>query len=97
VEHLSPEGLSAMDLFEHLRQLAKSQDAVERLRTLWIVASFGERLERCSDAQIGDLLSMVQERMSLFEPEFAVCEESKRRLQRSSLFKMNTIFRRLLK
>jgi hypothetical protein len=96
VEHLQPEELSAMELFGYLLKLAKSHDIAERLRTLWIVAPFGERLERCSDAQIGDLLSMVQDRMGLFTAEFAVCEQAKRRLQRSSS-KMNTIFRRLLK
>jgi hypothetical protein len=97
VEHLSPEELSAMELFQYLRKLAKSHDITERLRTLWILVLFGERLERCSDAQIGDLLSMVQDRMALFTAEFAVCEHAKRRLHRSSLFKMSTIFRRLLK
>jgi hypothetical protein len=96
VEHLSPEELSAMELFHYLRKLPKTQDIAERLRTLWIVASFGERLDRCSDGQIGDLLSMVQDGMGLFSPEYSVCEHAKRRLQRSS-FKMNTIFRRLLK
>jgi hypothetical protein len=96
VEHLSPEELSATELFQYLRELAKSHDVAERLRTLWIVASFCERLERCSDGQIGDLLSMVQERMAIFSPEFAVCEQAKHRLQRSSS-KMNTIFRRFLK
>jgi hypothetical protein len=96
VEHLLPEELSAMELFEYLSKLAKSHDIAERLRTLWIVALFGERLERCSDAQIGDLLSMVQERMAIFSPEYSVCEHAKRRLQRSP-FKMSTIFRRLLK
>jgi hypothetical protein len=96
VEHLSPEELSAMELFQYLRELARSHDMAERLRTLWIVAAFGGRLERCSDAQIGDLLSMVQERMAIFSPEYSVCEHAKRRLQRSSS-KMNTILRRLLK
>ena len=97
MEHLSPEDLSPMELFEHMRKLAKSHDIAERIRTLWFAAAFGERLKRCSDGQIGDLLSVVQERMELFSPEYSVCEHAKRRLQRSSLFKMNTIIRRLLK
>ena len=96
MDHLPPEALSPMELFEYLRKLAKSHDIAERLRTLWIVTAFGERLERCSDAQIGDLLSKVQDGMALFTAEFAVCEQAKHRLQRSS-FKMNTISRRLLK
>jgi hypothetical protein len=96
VDHLSPEELSVEEMFEHLRRLTKSQDIAERLRTLWMAAEFGERLERCSDAQIGDLLIKVQEHMGLFTAEFAVCEHAKRRLQRSSS-KMTTIFRRPLK
>jgi hypothetical protein len=96
MEHLPPESLSAAELFDYMRKLAKSRDIVERLRTLWVAAAFGERLEGCSDGQIGDLLSMVQERMSLFSPEYSVCEHAKRRLQRSSS-KMTTILRRFLK
>jgi hypothetical protein len=96
MEHLSPENLSAAELFDYMRKLAKSRDIVERLRTLWIAAAFGERLEQGSDAQIADLLCKVHERMSLFSPEYSVCEHAKRRLQRSSS-KINKIFRRLLK
>jgi hypothetical protein len=96
VQHLPPEQLSVAELFEYLRKLAKSHDIAERLRTLWFAAAFGVRLEQCSDGQIGDLLSMVQEHMGLFTAEFAVCEHAKRRLQRSSS-KMTTIFRRFLK
>jgi hypothetical protein len=94
VEHLPPEELSVEELFEHLRKLQKSHDIAERLRTLWFAAAFGVRLEQCSDGKIGDLLAMVQEHMGLFTAEFAVCEASKRRLQR---FSMNKIVRRLLK
>jgi hypothetical protein len=94
VEHLPPKELSATELFGYLLKLAKSQNVVERLRTLWFAAAFGERLERCSDRQIGDLLSMVQDGMGLFSPEYSVCEQARRRLQRSPLLKMNTIFRR---
>jgi hypothetical protein len=96
VQHLPPEALSATELFEYLVKLAESHDMAERLHTLWFAAAFGERLERCSDGQIGDLLSKVQDGMALFTAEFAVCEQAKHRLQRSSS-KMNTIFRRLLK
>jgi hypothetical protein len=94
--HLSPENLSAAELFDYMQELAKSRDIVERLRILWIAAAFSERLEQCADVQIGDLLIKVQERMSLFSPEYSVCEHAKRRLQRSSS-KMNRSFRRLLK
>jgi hypothetical protein len=92
VEHVSPEELSAAELFVYMRKLAKSRDIVERLRTLWIAAEFGERLERCSNAEIGDLLFKVQESLAIFTPDFAVCEFAKRRLQRSS-FNVSRLFR----
>jgi hypothetical protein len=92
VEHLSPEELSVEELFQHLRKLAKSRDIAERLRTLWIAAAFGERLERCSNAQIGELLVKVQERMSLFSADYSVCEHAKRRLKRS-FFNISRLFR----
>ena len=82
---------SPLELFETMRKLAGSPDLLERLKTLWVGAQLSERLEWCSDAQIGDLLSKVQERMSLFSPEYSVCEYAKRRLQRSSS-KMNKLF-----
>ena len=96
MEHLSPEKLSTVELFEFLRKLAKSPEVSERLQTLWFAAAFAERLERCSNAQIGDLLIKVQEGMSLFSPEYSVCEHAKRRLQSAST-KIRGIFRRLLK
>jgi hypothetical protein len=85
LEHLPPEELSVEELFEYQRKLAGSHDLVERLRTLWIGALLGERLARCSDHQIVDLLSMVQDGVGLFSPDFAVCEHAKRRLLRSTL------------
>jgi len=96
MEHLSPENLSVIELFDYMQELEKSRDIVERLQTLWFAAAFGERLEQGSDAQIADLLCKVQERMSLFSPEYSVCEHAKRRLQSSSS-KIKGIFRRLLK
>ena len=91
MEPLLPDEDSPLELFETMRRLVGSRDLLERLKTLWVGAQLGERLEWCSDAQIGDLLSKVQERMSLLSPEYSVCEYAKRRLQRSS-FKMNKIF-----
>jgi hypothetical protein len=44
----------------------------------------GELLSRCSDHQIADLMSLVQDGIGIFTPDFAVCEHAKRRLQRSS-------------
>lgn len=82
MEHVSSEQISVRELFECMRKLAGSQDLVEGLRTLWIGALLGERLERCSDYQIGDLLSVVQDSLVIFSAEFAVCEYAKRRLQR---------------
>jgi hypothetical protein len=77
------ENLSAAELFDRMRTLAKSRDIVERLPTLWIAAAFAERLEQGSNAQIADLLCKVQERMSVFDAEYSVCEFAKLRLLKS--------------
>jgi hypothetical protein len=85
------EGIQAMqpslkELFEHQRKLASSSDPLERFKVLWIMAELGERLEQCSDEEIGDLLDLVQEGLCIFSPEFAVVEHAKRRLlQRTAL------------
>ena len=44
-------------------------------------ARLRERLELCSDYEIGDLLSAVQDVFGIFSAEFAVCEHARRRLQ----------------
>jgi len=75
---------SLRDLFEQQRKLAASHDPAERLRTLWIGVLLGEHLERCSNGQLSDLLSMVLNSLRPFSPEFAVCEHAKRRLLKSS-------------
>jgi hypothetical protein len=82
LEHLTPDDQSVRELFEHQRKLAGSHDLLERLQTLWVGAQLRERLEWCSDHQIGDLLSLVQDVFGLFSPEYGVCEHAKRRLQR---------------
>jgi len=80
MEHL-PEDLSVGELFRYQQRLARSHDVLERLRTLWTGALLGERLERCSDYEIGDLLSLVQDGLGIFSAEFVVCEFARRRLQ----------------
>jgi hypothetical protein len=85
LEHLLPEELSVGEMFDYQRKLAGSHDLLERLRTLRIGALLGERLAWCSDHEIGDLLSLVQDVFGLFSPEYAVCEHAKRRLQRRHL------------
>lgn len=82
MEHLVPEDLSVGELFRYQQRLARSHNVLERLRTLWIGALLGERLESCSDQEIGDLLSLVQDGLGIFSAEFAVCEHATRRLQR---------------
>lgn len=81
MEHL-PEDLSVGELFRYQQRLARSHDLLERLKVLWVAAQLAERLEWCSDDEIGDLLSLVQDVFGLFSPEYAVCEFAKRRLQR---------------
>ncbi len=80
MEHL-PEELSVEELFEHHRKLAGSHDLLERLKVLWVAAQLRGRLEWCSDHEVGDLLSMVQDGFGIFSAEFAVCEHARRRLQ----------------
>ena len=87
MEHLPQDELSVRELFEYQRKLAASHDLLERLKTLWIGALLGERLTGSSDHEVGDLLSMVQDGLGLFSPEFAVCEHAKRRLQRRNLWR----------
>ena len=87
MEHPIPDEPSVEELFEYQRKLAGSQDLAERLKTLWVGAQLGKRLEYCSDSQIADLLSLVQDGLGIFSAEFAVCEHAKRRLQRRPLWK----------
>jgi hypothetical protein len=83
MEHL-PEELSVGELFEYHRKVAGSHDLLERLKVLWVAAQLGARLKWCSNAEIGDLLSLVQDVFGLFSPEYAVCEHARRRLLKSS-------------
>ena len=87
MEHLASEDLSPEELFAHHRKLASSHDFLERLKVLWVAAQLGDRLEECSDCEIGDLLSLVQDGLGIFSPDFAVCEHVKRRLKRRHLWR----------
>lgn len=87
MEHLLPEKLSVEELFEYQRKLAGSHNLIERLKTLWIGAELRERLEWCSDQEIGELLSRVQDGLGIFSAEYSVCEHAKRRLQRRHLWR----------
>ena len=87
MEHLAPEDLSLEELFEYHRKLVGSHDLLERLKVLWVAAQLRERLEWCSDDEIGELLSLVQHVFGLFSPEYAVCEFARRRLQRRNLWR----------
>ncbi len=84
MKHLPPEELSVRELFEFQRKLTRSLAVNERLATIFVGARLGERLVRCSDQEIADLLSLVQDDLGVFSPDFAVCEFAKRRLLRSS-------------
>jgi len=80
MEHL-PAELSVEELLDYYRKVAGSHDLLERLKVLWVAAQLRERLEWCSDHEIGDLLSLVRDMFGLFSPEYAVCEFARRRLQ----------------
>lgn len=85
MEHL-PEELSVGELFRYQQRLARSHNLLERLKVLWVAAELRDRLECCSDDEIGDLLSLVQDVFGLFSPEYAVCEFARRRLRRRHLW-----------
>lgn len=84
MKQLPPDELSVEELFERQKKLVGSHDLLVRLKTLWIGALLGERLTGCSDHEVGDLLSLVQDGLGIFSPDFAVCEHAKQRLLRSS-------------
>ena len=87
MRHFMSDDQSVRELFEYQRKLPTSHDPTERFRTLWFGVLLGECLAWCSDYQIGDLLSLVQDGLGLFGPDFAVCEHAKRRLQRRHLWR----------
>jgi hypothetical protein len=87
MENLSSEEPSVRELFECMRKLVVSHDLFERLKVLWVAAELRDRLESCSDDEIGDLLSLVQDGLGIFSPDFAVCEHAKHRLQRRHLWR----------
>jgi|SRR5579871_468478 len=74
---------TALALIEKQRRLADSHDPLQRAKTLWIAAELDRRLSHCTDAQIAELLARAEERLPIFEAEFAVVEHARRRLLRS--------------
>jgi hypothetical protein len=73
----------ALGLIERQRHLADSHDPLERAQTLWVATELDKRLSHCTDAQIAELLARAEERLPIFEAEFAVIEHARRRLLRS--------------
>ena len=73
----------ALEFIERQRKLADSHDPLERAKTLWVATELDKRLSRCTDAQIAELLARAEERLPIWEPEFAVVEHARRRLVRS--------------
>ena len=77
----SPERVRiALELIERQRRLADSRDPLERAKTLWVATELDNRLSPCTDAQIAELLLRAEERLPIFEAEFAVIEHARRRL-----------------
>jgi len=70
-------------LIDKQRRLADSHDPLERAQTLWVAAELDKRLSRCADPEIAELLGKAEERLPIFEPEFAAVEHARRRLMRS--------------
>jgi hypothetical protein len=68
------------DLIHEQRRLLTSPYLAERFRILWVAATLDKRLRECTDREIGTLLTIVQSRFHIFEPEFALCYHARRRL-----------------
>jgi Phage integrase family len=62
--------------------LARCQAAMPTPR-LWVATELDKPLSRCTDAQIAELLLRAEERLPIFEADFAVVEHARRRLLRS--------------
>ena len=67
-------------LIDKQRHLANSTDFSVRFRTLWTAALLDKRLKQCTDSEIGKLLTFVQDRFHILEPEFAIIHHAQRRL-----------------
>jgi hypothetical protein len=80
---------TALDLIERQRRLADSHDPLQRAQTLWVAAELDKRLSRCTDAQIAELLLRAEERLPIFEPEFAVVEHARLRLLRPGQMRLS--------
>ena len=80
----------ALGLIEKQRRLADSRDPLERAKTLWVATELDKRLSRCTDAQIAELLARAEERLPIFEAEFAVIEHARRRLLRSGQMSLSS-------
>ncbi len=78
-----PTLLAALAFIERQRKLADSHNPLERAKTLWIATELDRHLSHCTDAQIAELLARAEERLPIFEPEFAVVEHARRRLLHS--------------
>ena len=83
VNHESHQDRVIRALIQKQRKLADSPDPLERAGTLWVTVELDRRLSRCTDLEIANIMTVAQERLPLFEAEFAVCEHARRRLMRS--------------
>ena len=80
MDHWSEADRIVRALIERQRRLANSDYLSERLRILCVAAALNERLAKCTDHEVGDLMILVQERFGIVEPEFAICYHAIRRL-----------------
>ena len=67
-------------LIERQRTLLASPNPLKRFGVLWIAVTLDKCLRQCANHEIGQLLSVVQDRFHILEPEFALCHHAKRRL-----------------
>ena len=82
-KHDSDEDRIIRALIKKQRKLADSLDPLERAGTLRVAVELDQRLSRCTDQEIANIMTVAQKWLPLFEREFVVCEHARRRLLRS--------------
>ena len=67
-------------LIQEQQRIVRSTNPRERLSILWVAALVDKHITNCTNHEVGELLTVVQERFHIFEPEFALCHHAARRL-----------------
>lgn len=66
VEYQSHRERIVIRLIGKQRTLADSHDPLQRAQTLWVATKLNEQLSRCTDREIGNVMSVALERLPMF-------------------------------